>query len=481
MMLPLSSSLSSSSSSSFNTIALLALAAVVSTVSAGTVSVPWVRRAHDDIPSSLTRRGDGSIGLEALNNITAGGYYAEFSVGTPPQQLSFLLDTGSSDTWVNSIAADLCNDKDRQQQQQQWCQTQFNPNASSTMKTVQKSGFNITYLDHRNIQGDYFNDTLTIHGKQIKDQQLGLALRSVRPTGIMGLGYSATVASNRTYPTVVDNMVAQGLIDAAVFSLYLNDADAKSGTILFGGVDSEKYYGRLATLPLTNGVVNDASEATPYYAVALRGLSIDGVKLPDFQGVAILDSGSSLTLLPNPLIKDIHDKFGVVSIDQIPVPLVDCAYRGDKGKGIRFSFKFDNKTIRVPADEIVLDYFPADAQKILKGDALKSLFGTWKAVCVFGIASANDYGIKSETWALLGDPFLRSAYVVYDMTNRQVGLAQANVNNNKSNVIEISKGAKTLPDVAGVAEPSAAGQLSPRHGVATAGLLVAVAAIISTL
>lgn len=221
----------------------LAVAAVFSTVSAGTVSVPFVRRAHEIPPPSLSRRGDGSsIGLEALNNITGGGYYADFSVGTPPQKLSFLLDTGSSDTWVNSVAADLCTDKDRQQQQQLWCQTQcalllellyhlrtlltlsvlpVNPNASSTFKTVDKGAFNITYLDRRNIQGDYVNDTLTIHGKQIKNQQLGLALRSVRPTGIMGLGYSANVASNKTYPTVVDNMVAQGVIDTAVFSLYL--------------------------------------------------------------------------------------------------------------------------------------------------------------------------------------------------------------------------------------------------------------------
>ncbi|OAQ85013.1 peptidase aspartic, active site protein [Purpureocillium lilacinum] len=460
----------------------LAVAAVFSTVSAGTVSVPFVRRAHEIPPPSLSRRGDGSsIGLEALNNITGGGYYADFSVGTPPQKLSFLLDTGSSDTWVNSVAADLCTDKDRQQQQQLWCQTQFNPNASSTFKTVDKGAFNITYLDRRNIQGDYVNDTLTIHGKQIKNQQLGLALRSIRPTGIMGLGYSANVASNKTYPTVVDNMVAQGVIDTAVFSLYLNDADAKSGTILFGGVDSQKYYGTLATLPLTNGLVYNASEPTPYYAVALRGLSVDGVKLQDLQGVAILDSGSSLTLLPKGPVKDIYDKFGVISIDQIPVPLVDCAYRGEKGKGVRFSFKFDNKTIRVPVDEMVLDYFPEDAQRILKGDALKALFGSWKSVCVFGIASAYDYGVKSDNWALLGDPFLRSAYVVYDMANRQVGLAQANVNNDKSNVVEIKKGAKSLPDVAGVAEPSAAGQLSPRHGVATAGLLVAVAAILSTL
>ncbi|KAJ6446803.1 peptidase aspartic, active site protein [Purpureocillium lavendulum] len=494
---PACCSLAMPSPSSVHAIALLGLglSLLASTASAagGTVAVPVVRRAHDDDDDQnrpaplplLARRGDGAsttpLGLDALNNITGGGYYADFDVGTPPQKLAFLLDTGSSDTWVNSVRADLCNDRDRQSQQQLWCQTPFNPNASSSFTTVARGGFNITYLDRRNIQGDYFKDTLAVHGKQVKNQQLGLALRTVRPTGILGLGYSAAVATNMTYPTVVDNMVSQGLIDAAVFSLYLNDADAKSGTILFGGVDTQKYYGSLATLPLARG--HNASEPSPYYAVTLRGLAVDGVALEDLQGAtAILDSGSSLTLLPARQAKALHDKFGVVSLEQLPVPLVDCAYRGDKGKATRFRFKFDNKTIGVPMDEMVLDYFPADAQKILMGDALKSLFGTWKSVCVFGVASALDYGVRSDAWALLGDPFLRSAYVVYDMANRQVGLAQANVNSDKSNVVAVKKGATALPDVAGVAEPSAAAQLAPSsYGVSAAALLMAVAAVLTTL
>lgn len=37
----------------------------------------------------------------------------------------------------------------------------------------------------------------------------------------MGLGFSRIVAANREYPTIVDNMVAQGLIDSPAYSLYL--------------------------------------------------------------------------------------------------------------------------------------------------------------------------------------------------------------------------------------------------------------------
>jgi hypothetical protein len=86
---------------------------------------------------------------------------------------------------------------------------------------VDRDGFDIRYLDTRRIEGDYFNDTVTIDGKTVKQQQLGLAVKSVRPTGIMGLGFSANVATNKSYPAIVDNMVSQGLIDTAAYSLWL--------------------------------------------------------------------------------------------------------------------------------------------------------------------------------------------------------------------------------------------------------------------
>lgn len=84
---------------------LIELAAVAS---AGYVSIPFSQQSFSS-SAALQRRASGDISLTALNNITGGGYYSDFSVGTPPQTVSFLLDTGSSDTWVNSVDADLCS------------------------------------------------------------------------------------------------------------------------------------------------------------------------------------------------------------------------------------------------------------------------------------------------------------------------------------------------------------------------------------
>lgn len=79
------------------------------------------------------------------------------------------------------------------------------------------------------------------------------------------------------------------------------------------------------------------------------------------------------------------------------------------------------------------------------------ILGTQENSCLFGIQSSALVGLPSEpALALLGDTFLRSAYVVYDMPNLQLGIAQANPNATESNIVELEAGATDLPAIQGV-------------------------------
>lgn len=59
----------------------------------------------------LARNKRNTYTQSLSNNITGAGYYADITVGTPPQNVSLVLDTGSSDLWLLSSEADLCEDK----------------------------------------------------------------------------------------------------------------------------------------------------------------------------------------------------------------------------------------------------------------------------------------------------------------------------------------------------------------------------------
>ncbi|EXM35305.1 Aspartic peptidase A1 family [Fusarium oxysporum f. sp. vasinfectum] len=442
------------------------LASLAVGVSAGTVSAPIVKqRFHHE--SSLHKRD--TLSLAALNNITGGGYYAEFQVGTPGQNISFQLDTGSSDTWLNSDETDLCNSRTKQETIGP-CMTTFKPDKSRTYELVDRGGFDITYLDTRSISGDYFNDTVTIDGKSIKQQRLGLASESVRPTGLMGLGFSANVVANGTYPTIVENMVSQGLIDRAAFSLWLNDLSAEQGTILFGGLDTKKFVGKLATLPL---LPDPSTLNLTHFTVAFEGFEVKTTKGQEIKvdslnkdTTAILDSGATVCLLPEAQVEPIYKAFNVLSVEDVAIPFVDCAYGKDKGKGVSFDFKFDGKTISVPMSEMVINAFP-DKQEIFDDPQVSSYFNDWDSVCMFGISPVSQYGLTGGV-TLLGDTFLRSAYVVYDLANEQLGIAEANHNTDESNIVELKEKDTKFPDVTGVEgtssseeDDNAAGHVSP--------------------
>lgn len=74
-----------------------------------------VRRSH---PSWSKR---ASVPETLIHNYTQNSYFATVSVGTPPQDMTMVLDTGSSDAWAVSVDADLCSDEMKQWQYHQNC------------------------------------------------------------------------------------------------------------------------------------------------------------------------------------------------------------------------------------------------------------------------------------------------------------------------------------------------------------------------
>lgn len=237
-----------------------------------------------------------------------------------------------------------------------------------------------------------------------------------------------------TYPTVLDNMVTQGGINRRAFSLYLNGS-SNLGTILFGGIDSDKYYDNLAALPM---VVDPLFPRSPIdYNVELNKVSspnITGLKLSKTT-VVLVDSGSPQVRLPVELLPPIYKHFNVLNknISATIGNFVDCG-EASKYENDFLEFAFKGKTIRVPGTAFFKDIFDApgiSTEKRIRAQ-LGSDVASWKRVCLFGIS----FPIPG-TPLLLGDPVLRYAYTVFDQETKTVSMAQANLNSRKENIIEI--------------------------------------------
>ncbi|ORY55283.1 aspartic peptidase domain-containing protein [Pseudomassariella vexata] len=382
---------------------------------------------------------------ELQNNLTGGGYHAEVEVGTPGQKVSLVIDTGSSDVWVIDSNADLCIDPDMQEVYGGGCIATYDPSDSSTYEIIDdgEDVFSIQYVDGSGAQGDYFQDTIAIGGTKIKSLQMGLATNTTINSGLLGIGFAANVAAKTPYSTIIDLLVEQGLIGLKAYSLYLNDLQSSTGTVLFGGIDTEKYIGDLQSVD-----IGEDSRSGTYssFTVALSSLvgSQDGRSTEFFRShpealPVVLDSGTTLSYFPSMVTDKIYDAFNAVDdTSDSGLVYINCSYLN---ANITFDFQFgssDGPVIRVPVDEMVLDNIPAyiDLGYLNKSEL------PFDNACSFGIQPNT--GIY-----LLGDTFLRSAYVVYDLDNLKIALAQANVNATESNVIEIEAGGN-IPNATGV-------------------------------
>ncbi|KAI2632763.1 aspartic peptidase domain-containing protein [Xylaria nigripes] len=398
--------------------------------------------AQKVIPLSFSRSGPGHKSLnkragtfseELSNDINAGGYYAEVSLGTPPQPVTLILDTGSSDVWVLDSRADLCHSR-LMQMYFGSCFDTYDPRNSSTVTLAVQNGFSIQYLDDSGASGDYIKDTFQIGGASIKQLQVGLAESSTINSGLLGIGFDTNVAARKIYRNIVDLLVDQDLIQTQAYSLYLNDLEAETGTILFGGIDTKKYIGKLQSVDILK---DPSSHIFSSFTVSLQSLKIDSGSDSDAteylqdEILVVLDSGTTMTYLPPAVTSKIYDQLGAVDDSQnTGATLVDCDILNSM-KNTTFDFQFgekDGPVIRVPIHEMVIDNIKPLVQLGLQLPELP-----FTNVCSFGIQS-----LTSNTY-LLGDTFLRSAYVVYDLSNKKIALAQANEEaTEESNVVEIT-------------------------------------------
>lgn len=346
--------------------------------------------ADTNVAEDLTKRDHIKTNWKRRKNF----YTTELKIGSKKKKVKVIVDTGSSDLWVPSPET-KCLDGSK-------CRSEgtYSLDKSKTAKKLNDE-FNIEYADDTTVSGTYVEDTVRIGKKTVSNQRFVVADKSSAKMGVLGIGLKddEETKDNSTYDNFVYNLKKQGIIGKAGYSLYLPDKEKKSGQILFGGIDEDKYSGNLTKFKVSGDKLT----------VPLQSISFSG---KDFKNDtdAIIDSGSKFTYLPRNVIEGISDSLNGSYSDKLGVYVVDCKNRGKKRGYVTFNFDKDTSIV-APLNHFV------DRLKKIKDHVPEHE----KNHCGLTILrSSSDH----DGDARLGDNFLRSAYVSIDLEDKTVGLAQ---------------------------------------------------------
>ncbi|PTB38053.1 uncharacterized protein TrAFT101_011841 [Trichoderma asperellum] len=352
----------------------------------GTITLPVIH-AHRPV---LDKRAV-EVQVENRSDVS---YYAQLNIGTPPQTVYAQIDTGSFELWVNPDCSNVASSDRR------FCKAIgfYNPRSSSSSSTTQESAMLRYGIGSANVS--YFKDSIALPGSAsaMKQVQFGVASASVDEfSGILGIG--AGEGFNTDYPNFIDELAAQGVTKTKAFSLALGSKAEEEGVIIFGGVDTAKFQGKLAELPIVPA--KESPDGVARYWVKMNSIALSPPKgksttFSQTDMTVFLDSGSTLTLLPEQVVQDIAKGLGSSGMDSSGFYVIDCNLASQAGT---VDFAFDGVTISVPYSELIRQVSSSPPQ------------------CYLGMMGSTEF-------ALLGDTFLRSAYAVFDLTGNSIHLAQ---------------------------------------------------------
>uniref|UniRef100_A0A480XZW0 Beta-secretase 1 n=1 Tax=Sus scrofa TaxID=9823 RepID=A0A480XZW0_PIG len=254
-------------------------------------------RETDEEPEESSRKGNFVEMVDNLRGKSGQGYYVEMTVGSPPQTLNILVDTGSSNFAVGAAPHPFLH---------RYYQRQL----SSTYRDLRK-GVYVPYTQGK-WEGELGTDLVSIpHGPNVTVRANIAAITESDKffingsnwEGILGLAYAEIARPDDSLEPFFDSLVKQTHVPN-LFSLQLCGAGfplnqsevlaSVGGSMIIGGIDHSLYTGSLWYTPIRREW---------YYEVIIVRVEINGQDLKmDCKEYnydkSIVDSGTTNLRLP---------------------------------------------------------------------------------------------------------------------------------------------------------------------------------------
>ncbi|KAL0942105.1 uncharacterized protein CTRU02_204868 [Colletotrichum truncatum] len=369
----------------------------------------------------------------------------QLGIGTPPQNLTAILDTGSSDLWVPQTGSPLCNDRAaRCARDVERGQTgSFDDKKSQSFNKSGLGNFFATYQNGVAVNGAFMRETVTIGNVAVPVNQMGIANNGSLPSpliSILGVGPTTSEASvladnAKPYDNFPAHLKAIGMTKSNIMGIFLNDFRAPEGSIVFGGVDTAKMAGPVTMVKMVGReVANSDDFIIPWTSVEFSGggnskpVSLSSRKLPP----SLIDTGNPAMAMPPDVLKAVDKAIGATALRD-GTSAVPCNSNADA----KFIMGFENAKIEVPLSMIFVPVLSRNGKPITDANG--------NTMCTLPLETLENSPVGS-----LGAPMLSAAYAVFDLENRQIGFAQAKVNATESKIQAVGPDGK-LPAVVATA------------------------------
>ena len=333
---------------------------------------------------------------EPLTSVDAIYYVGPVEIGS--QTFQVIYDTGSNLLWVPSPD----------------CGAQCSPHKAYTgTYTSENRPFTMKY-GSGSASGSYVSAPVTLADAPLDSFEMGLAdtvsfqgYSSSAFDGLLGLAWPGLSSG---VPSLVPALHTAGKIPENLFAIYLTP-DGSGGELVLGEIDQTRYQGTMTWLPL----VLDA-----WWTVGLTGLTVANTTPVVTTSwataeTAIVDSGTSLIVGPD---DEINNLIGTI----ISESGVDVQYDGSSD----LFYVRCTDVGRLPS--ITFTLMGSDNQQYhfaMPGPSYVIQSLSYSAsICPLALQKGGGSTGNSVDW-ILGDPFLRTFYSVYDYANVRIGLAAA--------------------------------------------------------
>ncbi|KAF9929184.1 Vacuolar protease A [Linnemannia zychae] len=379
----------------FNVLLLSSFSPDTSTAHAAVYEIPVTKGGSSSGDSRLGGMGKFQakyLGTTIVSNAKNLGYTGTIVLGNPPQSFEVVFDTGSDMIVITSDKCEGIHCKDM-------------PHYTCNSCTKTPFSYNITYGDGTWGAGPIVADRVSIGGLVIQDQQILDVTQNALDLSAYGSHIAGLVGLMPTSPVLnavppLQTILKDKLLDMNVFSVYLTPSlvERQGGTFLFGGIDNTKFIGDLNYVPLATGF---GTSKGMWYLTADKAY-VGDVEVEGYTPSPwLFDTGTSFIAVPASFANAFH-----ATIPGANYSDTNRAYTLPCKGNTTFSISFNGIKYTVPYEDYV---------------ATSDLKAT---TCVSLIMPLRNYNMF-----ILGDPFLRQVYAVYDFNPgaSRIGLAPVNV------------------------------------------------------